>query len=101
MKNILFFLIAGLSIILTSCGSQKETTSNQSQAQRGNRQGPPSVEDIFKMDSNEDGKLSKEEVEGPLLEKFSTIDTNNDGYISKEELQNAPRPERRQGPPRG
>ena len=45
------------------------------------------------MDSNKDGKLSKEEVKGPLLNDFSKIDTNNDGYISKEELAKAPKPQ--------
>lgn len=101
MKKIMFFLITGFCLLITSCGTQKETTSHSTQAQGGHRQGPPSVDEIFKLDSNEDGKLSKEEVKGPLLERFSTIDSNEDGYISKEELQNAPRPERRQGPPRG
>ncbi|WP_339662607.1 EF-hand domain-containing protein, partial [uncultured Polaribacter sp.] len=33
---------------------------------------------------------------GPLAESFSKIDTNEDGFISKEELKNAPKPERRE-----
>jgi Ca2+-binding EF-hand superfamily protein len=47
------------------------------------------------MDTNEDGKLSKDEVKGPLANDFSKIDTNNDGFISKKELEKAPKP--RQG----
>ena len=46
------------------------------------------------MDADEDGKLSKKEVKGPLKNDFSKIDTNEDGYLSKEELEKAPKPER-------
>lgn len=56
-------------------------------------QGPPnggerlSVDDLFEhMDSDNNGKLSKAEVKGPLAQDFSKIDTNNDTFLSKEEL---------------
>lgn len=67
---------------------------------RGNRQGggkpKPGVKEIFnKMDANKDGKLSNNEVKGPLKNDFSEIDTNKDGFLSKKELENAPRPNRR------
>ena len=44
------------------------------------------------MDANNDGKLSKTEVKGPLKEDFSKIDTNNDGFISKEEIEQISNP---------
>ncbi len=48
----------------------------------------PSAKDLInKMDSNKDGKLSKDEVKGPLSEQFSKVDSDNDGFISKEELE--------------
>lgn len=58
-------------------------------------QRPPSIERIFKdLDVDEDEKLSKEEIKGPLKKDFDEIDTNEDGYLTKEELENAPKPKR-------
>ena len=51
-----------------------------------------------RMDANNDGKLTKDELRGPLADRFSEIDTNKDGSISKEELMAAPRPQRGQRP---
>lgn len=53
------------------------------------------------MDANEDGKLSKEEVKGPLKNDFTKIDTDEDGFLSKEEIEQVPKPERGQGRPQG
>jgi hypothetical protein len=58
----------------------------------GNESGPrgerPSADDLIKqMDTNKDGKLSKDEVKGPLQQDFSKVDANNDGFISKAELE--------------
>jgi len=39
------------------------------------------------MDANKDGKLSKNEVKGPIAEDFSKIDANQDGFITREELE--------------
>ena len=62
----------------------------------------PSIVQIFKhMDSNNDGKLSKEEVKGPLQRDFTKLDTNDDGFITQKELENAPKPQGRQGGQRG
>ncbi|WFO16446.1 hypothetical protein M601_001100 [Cellulophaga baltica 4] len=46
------------------------------------------------MDKNEDGKLSKDEIKGPLKDNFDAVDTDEDGFITEEEMKNAPRPER-------
>ncbi|WPR71930.1 EF-hand domain-containing protein [Flavobacterium sp. NG2] len=57
---------------------------------------PPTIEELFKqMDANKDGKLSKEEIKGPLKDDFAKIDTNKDGFLTKEELKKAPKPEGR------
>ena len=61
---------------------------------RGER---PTVDELIaRMDNNKDGKLSKCEVDGPLLDDFSKIDNNKDGFLTKEELEKAPKPEREQ-----
>lgn len=52
---------------------------------------------IFQMDSNKDGKLSKSEAKGLLLNDFSKIDSNGDEYLVEEELENAPKPQGRRG----
>ena len=85
----------GLSI--GACNAQKaasDTTRNES-AQR--RQGPPSIDKVFEMDTNKDGKLSKAEVKGPLLEDFAKIDTNSDGFLTRVEVEKASPKGRPQG----
>ena len=86
--------------LMMGCSSQKPAAHPEGQPRQGERAGPPSTDEIFKMDANNDGKLSKSEVKGPLQRDFSMIDTNKDGFISREELENAPKPQRGQGPPR-
>lgn len=88
-----------VALAMISCNSTKETTQETSKetSRTVNTQekGRPNPEEMFtQMDANKDGKLSKDEVNGPLKENFSKIDTNSDGYISKEELKNMPKPER-------
>ena len=115
MKKFLFlaFLaIAGLS----SCKSSKTVTDNTSNTtqsgavenrtqqrpgggtgERGGRGGQRDPQQMFtRMDANKDGKLSKDELRGPMVDRFDTIDTNKDGSISLEELKAAPRPQRGQ-----
>lgn len=38
------------------------------------------------MDTNDDRKLSKDKVKGPLNEDFSKIDADEDGFITEDEL---------------
>lgn len=90
--------------LFASCKSSgSENNNGTSQRRQG---GQPSVEQLLKeMDANSDGKLSEFEAKGPLKSDFSKIDTDDDGYLSVEEIQNAPKPERQggqgrqQGPP--
>ena len=72
--------------------------ANDTYAQTQNRQErkePPTFKELLKeMDKNEDGKLSKEEVKGPLKEDFAKVDLDEDGFITKKELEKAPKPKR-------
>lgn len=72
--------------------------SNSTFAQSQNRQErkkPPTFKELIKeMDANEDGKLSKDELKGPLKDNFAKVDTDEDGYITEEEFKKAPRPKR-------
>jgi len=72
-------------------------TSNAQSGENGKSKTPPTAtETLKKMDVNEDGKLSKDEVKGPLKDDFTKIDTDEDGFISEKELEKAPKPKRRE-----
>ncbi len=47
------------------------------------------AERIKAMDKNGDGKISKDEAQGPLKEHFEQIDANGDGFIDATELMQA------------
>lgn len=108
-------VIGAFSFCIASCSSQKNASSSQERPQGGPNQrqggggpqggqgGPsgqggqrPSFSDLVSnMDSNNDGKLSKSEIQGPLKNDFSKVDSNEDGYITEEEFNNAPAPQGR------
>ena len=68
----------------------------QGQSQRGEGKKPPTFKQLLKeMDADEDGKLSKKEVTGPLKKDFDKIDANEDGFITEKEMKKAPKPKRR------
>jgi len=93
MKNSTFntvVLVFGIALFLSnSVFGQSEN--------RQDRKKPPTFKQLLKeMDANEDGKLSKKEVKGPIKEEFDKIDTNEDGFITKKELEKAPKPQRKE-----
>lgn len=94
-NNRLKLAILGITISLfASC-------KMNAQGSGGERQGKerPTVDELFEqMDTDEDGKLSKKEVKGPLKNDFAKIDTNEDGFITRKELEDAPKPNRKERP---
>ena len=87
MKKISLALAVITLSLSIGCKSQKETATNTPQknerpemGERGERPDP------FLMDINDDGKLTKLEVTGKLLEDFDLLDVDGDNYLTKEEL---------------
>ena len=79
-----------------SCFSNGNNSQTHQPPQDG--QGPPSGEQLIAdMDTDGDGKLSEDEVKGPLKNDFDNVDTDGDGYLTEEEIDNAPKPEKPQG----
>lgn len=103
-KQFLRFAAVAAILCFMACKSKTRATdirmnaankvqSQTSKQERGER--PNKEERFAEMDVNNDGKLSAQEVKGPMKESFLKVDTNGDGFISKEELKNAPKPKRR------
>lgn len=103
ITSFLLAILTGLAILTTSssCNSQKTATetaaTDKARPERGQR---PSLDEIFEMDANNDGKLAKSEIKGPMLREFEKIDTDQDGFLSRKEVANAPKPQRGQRPQR-
>lgn len=74
------------------------SNSTFAQSKNGQREKtPPTFAKLIKdMDTNEDGKLSKDEIKGPLKNDFSKVDLDEDGFITEEEFKKAPKPKRRE-----
>lgn len=86
-----------LIAIVFCLGITSITTAQQDNGHQ--RKEPPTFAELLKeMDTNEDGKLAKDELKGPLKDDFAKIDTDEDGFISKKEFENAPKPERGKRP---
>lgn len=82
-----------LVFVMTVCIS---FTSFGQPDKREQRKKPPTFKQLLKdMDANEDGKLSKEEVKGPLKEVFENVDADEDGFITEKEFEKAPKPKRK------
>ncbi len=71
-------------------------TFSNAQSQRNNEEKkPPTFAELLKqMDKDEDGKLAKSEIKGPLKDDFTKIDTDEDGFITEKEFKKAPKPDK-------
>lgn len=101
----LFSLLFISGLLALGCNTNKSTTetteksSTREQPSRsGRQQGPPSIDQLFELDQDGDGKLSKSEVKGRIANDFDKIDADGDGFLTREEVENAPRPRRGQRP---
>lgn len=82
-------LVFGLTVLVAN--------SSFGQSENRKEKTPPTFSELLKeMDKNEDGKLAKSELKGPLKEDFSKIDTDEDGFISEKEFKKAPKPKRKE-----
>ena len=82
-KKYTFLIVLVLGMMSISYAQQR----GGQRPEREQRPTPPSFEELLeKMDANNDGKLAKDEVAGPLAKDFNRIDTNEDGFISENEL---------------
>lgn len=89
-KTMKLGIYLGVIGVLSSCN-----LFAQQEDRKGERKGPPSFEVLLeKMDKNDDGKISKDEVKGPLERHFDEIDLNEDGFLTEEEFEKAPKPKR-------
>jgi hypothetical protein len=91
------YLVTNEFPYVSRCLMGEVTETERKGPPRGQEQGQRlSVTDLFKkMDTNNDDKLSKDEVKGPLANDFSKIDTNKDGFITKDELEKLPKQQNR------
>jgi Ca2+-binding EF-hand superfamily protein len=81
MTRILVF--SAVAVLLTAAHGQSQTKDKAPPKKTADE----IVESLLKqMDTNNDGKISREEAKGKLAEAFDKIDTNKDGYLDRKEL---------------
>ncbi|MFQ3238976.1 MAG: Ca2+-binding EF-hand superfamily protein [Olleya marilimosa] len=72
-------LVFGLTIL--------SVNSTNAQSNDRDKKEPPTFSQLLKeMDKDEDGKLSKTEIKGPLKDNFDKIDADEDGFITEAEF---------------
>jgi hypothetical protein len=78
MKTKFFKASSFLAIVLLLASCNKNATSPSStQANKPNAE---------RVDANNDGKISKSEAKGPLVNAFSKLDADGDGFITEKEF---------------
>ena len=66
--------------------NQTQQKRNNSNSQSSKNTTPSFDKMLVKMDSNNDGKISKSEAKGKLKENFNKRDKNKDGFITEDEM---------------
>jgi Ca2+-binding EF-hand superfamily protein len=80
-------LVVGLFVLSRAAWAQKKEAEKPADKASDNPAVERRVADVFeRMDTNKDGKISKEEAKNVILQNFDRIDTNKDGFIDKDEL---------------
>lgn len=93
IKNINSAILLGMFSVLFTFNVNAQRQNSSEKQQRT----PPTFAELLKeMDADEDGKLSKKELKGPLKDNFAEVDTDEDGFITEEEFKKAPKPKRRE-----
>jgi Ca2+-binding EF-hand superfamily protein len=85
MTRILMFSAV---LLLTAVSGQTQSQDDKAQPKKGlGKTADEIVETLLKqMDTNKDGKISRDEAKGKLAESFAKIDANKDGYLDRKEL---------------
>jgi len=80
----LLLLVLSSSIMTFAAQAQSDGEPRENKGKR------PSPQELFqRLDTDESGTLSQEEVKGPLAEHFEKIDADSDGQITPQELRAA------------
>lgn len=100
-KLVFTYCIGGILLLWIGCKSEQSLSENYNTNKQDNIDGKPFVkrreapvfaEILSKLDTNNDQKISTQEVKGPLKFRFNIIDSNKDGFITETEFKNAPPP---------
>jgi len=81
--------VAVMALMLAWTGSALAEDRDEPPAQDDARKPPSAAEFIERLDKDKDGKVSKDEFDGPA-EHFADLDKNEDGYISEDEAPTGP-----------
>lgn len=88
MKNIV--LVIALVALSINLNAQQKGQGGQGNRNGGSGQRPSPEEILKRLDTDNDGLISKSEANeaknGRMAENFDTIDANSDGFIDEDEL---------------
>ena len=84
LRGISIFILAAAAVTASSAFAQPATPNAQATQPHAHHGGR-----FATLDHNGDGYLDKTEVSGKLAENFDKIDTNHDGKLSRDELRAA------------
>ena len=91
-------LFAAMLLLVFAVQGNAQVESKALEEEReGKRKTPPSIDEIFEMDANGDGKLAKSEIKGKLAKNFDKIDTDGDGFITRAELKKGQKSKKKKG----